>query len=130
MKKNKGFTLIELMITVVIIGVLAAIAYPSYTDYVAKGARAEALAALSNGANLQEQYYFDHRDYASDMGDLGFNANPYITDNSYYSVSSTVSNSSFTLTATAQGVQASRDLACLTISISSSGAKTPIECWQ
>ena len=71
MKINKGFTLIELMITIAIIGILAAIAYPSYTVYVAESARAEAHTSLLRASNLQEQYYLDNRGYTENMVDLG-----------------------------------------------------------
>ena len=46
MQKNKGFTLIEMMIVVAIIGILGAVAYPSYTEYVMRGPRADARAGL------------------------------------------------------------------------------------
>lgn len=76
MQKLKGFTLIEVMITVAIVGILAAIAYPSYIDYVTKSGRAEGVAAVMEVANLQEQYYLDNRTYASDLTKLGMSANP------------------------------------------------------
>lgn len=66
----KGFTLIEVMIAVVIIGILASIAYPSYTQYIAQSARSEGLAALMRIANLQEQYYLDNKKYATDLTKL------------------------------------------------------------
>ena len=50
------------MVLVVIIGVLATVVYPSYTNYIAKGVRGKALAVLTHSANLQEQYYFDHHE--------------------------------------------------------------------
>jgi type IV pilus assembly protein PilE len=60
---QKGFTLIELMITVVIIGIIASIAVPSYTDYVKKGKAAEATATLANTRIQVEQCFQDTRDY-------------------------------------------------------------------
>ncbi|WP_112354082.1 type IV pilin protein [Shewanella benthica] len=129
MKTNKGFSLIELMITVAIMGILAAVIYPSYTDFVAKGARADGLASLMRVANLQEQFYLDNRQYATDMNNLNLGADPYITDNGLYSVDST-GTTSFTVIATAKGIQATRDSACITIQINDIGERTPAECWE
>jgi type IV pilus assembly protein PilE len=57
----RGFTLVELMITVLIVAILAAIAYPSYQSYLARAYRSEAYTALNQWANLQEQYFLDQR---------------------------------------------------------------------
>ncbi|MCG9711318.1 type IV pilin protein [Shewanella insulae] len=132
MNKNRlvGFTLIEAMITVAIVGILAAIAYPSYIDYIAKSARSEGVAAVMRVANLQEQYYLDNRAYATDMTKLGLGTNPFVTENGHYSLAS-VGTSSFTITATAKGSQASRDTTCGTITMTSAGVKGPsAECWK
>lgn len=67
MKADKGFTLIEIMIVVVIVGLLAAIALPAYQEYVMQGKAAEATAGLSEARLKLEQYYHDNRAY---------NANP------------------------------------------------------
>ncbi len=63
MRSNKGFTLIELMITVAIIGILAAIALPSYTAYVQRGKITEAVAGLAGMKVKMEQYFQDNRTY-------------------------------------------------------------------
>lgn len=61
--KNKGFTLIELMITVAIVGILAAIAYPSYADYVRKTRRAEVAAILLENVQIMERHYSQNGTY-------------------------------------------------------------------
>ena len=65
MKKTAllGFTLIELMITVAVIAILSAVAYPSYTSYVAKGRRAECRSGLLQVAQQQERYYSQFNSY-------------------------------------------------------------------
>ncbi|QIR15196.1 type IV pilin protein [Shewanella aestuarii] len=129
MKYRQGFTLIEVMITVVIVGILASIAYPNYTQYVARGARADALAGLMNVSNLQEQYYLDHRAYTDDMTKLGLSADPWLVENKHYKIDSAINGASFVLTATAESIQAGRDPDCKKIELSSTGAKSPEECW-
>lgn len=57
MGKQRGFTLIELMVAVVVIAILAAISYPSYTEYMNRGKRAEGKAALMRAAQQMERYY-------------------------------------------------------------------------
>jgi type IV pilus assembly protein PilE len=130
MHKSKGFTLIELMVTVAIVGILAAIAYPSYIDYIIKSGRSEGVAAVMRVANLQEQYYLDNRAFATDMTKLGLVASPFITEHGHYSVAS-AGTSAFTITATAKGNQASRDSTCATITLTHAGIKGPsTECWK
>ncbi len=73
-KNHQGFTLIELMITVAILGILAAIAYPSYTAQVQKSRRADAQVALQEIAQRQEAYFLRNRSYAKDVTQLGYAA--------------------------------------------------------
>ncbi|MFT6984470.1 MAG: type IV pilus assembly protein PilE [Psychromonas sp.] len=132
--KNRGFTLIELLITIAIIGILAGVAYPSYMQYVLKSKRSEAQSALLDLANRQEMYYLDHHKYAVNLNtELGLSANPFITDNGYYSIatSSAKATEDFTLTATAISTQAA-DTDCATLSITHELAKsaTNTTCWK
>ncbi|MBV7314178.1 type IV pilin protein [Shewanella sp. NIFS-20-20] len=126
---QQGFTLIELMIVVVIVGILASIAYPSYTRYVAQGARAEGQAAALRVANLQEQYYMDHKVFTTDMTNLGLGVSPFVSESGFYTVTSELSDGTFIVKATATGVQATRDPDCPELSLTQLGVKAPKECW-
>lgn len=63
MSRQRGFTLIELMIAVAIVAILAAVALPSYNDYITRSRFSEATGALGNGRVVAEQYYQDNRTY-------------------------------------------------------------------
>lgn len=65
MQKVRGFTLLELMIAVAIIGILSAIAIPSYNDYILRGKLSEAFSELSSWQLRMEQYYQDNRNYGA-----------------------------------------------------------------
>jgi len=67
MRFTRGFTLIELMITVVIVAVIAAVAVPNYTDYVTRSKFTEAHGQLADLRVKMEQYYMDNRRYSSDV---------------------------------------------------------------
>ena len=68
--QQQGFTLIELMITVAIIAILAAVAYPSYSEYVKRGNRSEGQALLNDTAALQERYYAQNFVYVTATADI------------------------------------------------------------
>lgn len=107
-KLQQGFTLIELMIVVVIVGILASVAMPAYDNYVRKGKRGEGISAIQTVLEAQERYYADHRTYASNLTDLGL-ANPYITQQKIYSLTAASCAGGLTqcveITATAIGGQ-------------------------
>jgi type IV pilus assembly protein PilE len=74
--RTRGFTLLEVMIVVVIVGVLAAIALPAYQSQVRRGNRSAAQQYLQDLANRQEQYRLDARAYATSASALGYAATP------------------------------------------------------
>ena len=82
MRDEKGFTLIELMIVIAIIGILAAIAIPQFSAYRKRSYNASANADLRNAATAQEAYFVDESTYSSAVGPLqGASYGLYTTDN-------------------------------------------------
>jgi type IV pilus assembly protein PilE len=73
--KQSGFTLIELMIVVAILGIIAAIAYPQYIEYVAKGRRAECRSALLVASQKMEKFYSNNNTYPTTRAAAGINLN-------------------------------------------------------
>lgn len=85
MSAQRGFTLLELMIVVVVIGVLAMIAYPNYTDYVRRGKIAEATSTLMDTRSKMEQFFLDNRTYVgSDAASLPCNSTVLNTGKQYF----------------------------------------------
>lgn len=139
MKKAAGFTLIELMIVVAIVGILAAIAYPSYMDSVRKSRRADAKAALSNAAQALERYYTEKNSYLNaTLGDGAGTVFPDHTpsdqahDSAYYILSITNQGvGTYTLNASPTGAMAADNCGALTLDhLGQKGAALPIaQCW-
>ena len=122
--KLSGFTLIELMITVAILAIVAAVAIPAYTSYVDRGKRAEARTALLDIAARQERYYSNNRQYAANLNDLKLSGTK--SENGYYTLSITPrpsgsNNQDFDATATPSGWT---DDKCGNLGIDETGAKT------
>ncbi|AYC34320.1 type IV pilin protein [Pseudomonas cavernae] len=138
MSNSKGFTLIELMIVVAVIGILAAIAYPNYTEHVRKGRRAEAKAALMEGAQALERYYSTHGSYLDAGGNLAavFAAQSPASGAANYAIAAEGASTATTyqLRATRGGVMAGDP--CGDFGISHTGARTMVnatrtvaQCW-
>lgn len=95
----QGFTLIELMIAIVIVGILSAVALPSYRDYVARGYITEATAALSELRTRAEQWYADNRTY------VGASCTPSALPQ-HFTLGCDLNANTYTLTATGTGTMA------------------------
>ncbi|RNL60040.1 type IV pilin protein [Zhongshania marina] len=133
-RRNNGFTLIELMITVAIIAILTLVALPSYRDYTLRANRSAAAGFILEVANQQERNFLDERAYASDMTDLGLAIPAEVSAN--YTVTTAANNAatppSFTISAAPTGSQASDD--CGTLTLNNTGAKGHAagasRCWK
>lgn len=131
--KMRGVTLMELMIVVVIVGILTAVAYPSYRQYVEKAKRNEAKAALLQIATMQERFYLQNNTYTGDMTNLGFAAAGNVpSDSGAYIIDvGPADANTFTATATYQdgGAEAGK---CFTFTIDGTGTKGSgphNDCW-
>jgi type IV pilus assembly protein PilE len=126
--KSRGFSLIELLVTLAILGIIAAIAIPSYNDTVRKGRRADAKTTLVKLAQNLERCFSEHNSYQVASGCT--NHNNTASDEGYYTITSVQNATSYTLTATATGGQAD-DTHCTAFTINQAGTKggTHADCW-
>lgn len=126
----KGFTLVELMITVAVVGILSAIAYPAFTSAIQRSRRSDAMAALTAISQAQERYRSNHNSYATEIGSDGLKMQNDISKLvKYYTISMTGlgATASFTsgyiLTATAiEGSSQDQDTYCVALSMKLEGA--------
>tara|TARA_R110002110_G_scaffold415765_1_gene655142 strand:- start:21963 stop:22427 length:465 start_codon:yes stop_codon:yes gene_type:complete len=140
MQRAAGFTLIEVMIAVVVVAILMSIALPSYQDSMQKARRSDAKAGLMDAANRQESLMLDRQTYTEDMTDLGFGADPMITEEGHYEIDAAACASGtiatcFLLTATpVSGGAQDDDGRCTTLTLGSNGNRgatgtASTECW-
>lgn len=132
MKSSKGFTLIELMIAVAIVGILAAIAYPSYQQYVLKTRRAAAQGCLQELAQWMERYYTSNMTYANASLPQTSCRND-LEDFYAFAFSGTPDGASYTLQAVAQGRQADDEAggtSCSPLTLNHQGSRSPAACWS
>ncbi|MBI5890541.1 MAG: prepilin-type N-terminal cleavage/methylation domain-containing protein [Nitrosomonadales bacterium] len=104
MNKQTGFTLIELMIVVVIIGLLSAVAYPLYADYVLRGKITEATSSLTETRIRLSQFFQDNRVYDNSTAPISPSPCPVNTPDFTYACVTTATT--YTITATGQGSMA------------------------
>jgi len=127
-KMQQGFTLIEVMIVIVIIGVLASLATASYGDYTMRARRVDAREALFAMAENQEKFYLINNVYTDVEADIG-GAD---SDSGYYTLTATIANAGSTYTLAAAPAPGSVQLAdtdCLAMTIDHTGLTSPADCW-
>lgn len=134
--RNKGFTLIELMIVLAIIAILVAVAYPSYQNSVRKTKRAEGQALLLAAAQMQERHFTRFLKYGTTLITSGEETATDVfvkdtSDGGYYKLKLSGGGAAYALTAEAQGAQANDS--CGNLTLDNLGVKdatgSNVNCW-
>ncbi len=134
MRRLAGFTMIEIVIVMVIVSLLAAVAFPAYLSQVRKSRRADASIVIESLAQEQERFFSRFRTYTSVVAApesctgaaCGLGQLDNLSRNDYYTVTSTGNGTSFTLTATARGTQADDD-DCQSMSMNNVGVRSSLD---
>lgn len=129
-RSNRGFTLIEMLIVIAIIGIVITIGYPSLTEYVKKGRRTEVAGLLSEQAQILERFYSKNNTYAAATG--------LSAGNDYYTLTPTLTDQTFLLTAARKVGSAMGTDKCGDFTITNTGVRSMVnaasglttkDCW-
>jgi type IV pilus assembly protein PilE len=129
-RSNRGFTLIEIMIVIAIIGIVMTIAAPSFTEYLKKGRRAEVAGLLSEQAQILERFYSQKNVYTGVAG-----LSP---GNDYYTITTTLTDQTFLLTAVRKTGSSMATDKCGDFTITNTGVRSMVnataglttkDCW-
>ncbi|AOE62272.1 prepilin-type N-terminal cleavage/methylation domain-containing protein [Pseudomonas corrugata] len=129
-RTNRGFTLIEIMIVIAIIGIVITVGYPSLTEYMKKGRRTEIAGLLSEQAQILERYYSKNSSYKDATG--------LSNGNDFYTINRTLADQSFTLTAVRKSGSSMATDKCGDFTLNNTGARgminaasglTTKDCW-
>ncbi len=129
-RSNRGFTLIEIMIVIAIIGIVITIGYPSLTEYVKKGRRTEVAGLLSEQAQILERFYSKNNVYT--------NATGLSTGNDFYTITPTLTDQTFLLTATRKAGSTMASDKCGDFTLTNTGVRSMVnaisglttrDCW-
>ncbi len=140
MPLSRGFSLIELLVVLGMVGILLAVALPAYQSSVIKSRRSDAMAALVDVASRQERWRFSHNRYSNDLRALGYADDPLMTDGGHYRLSvdacpDATLATCFLLTAIpVPGSSQAADTRCASLTLDARGSRQatgsdPASCW-
>lgn len=141
-RRQRGVTLLELMIVMVIVGILAAIGYPAYVDYSTRAKRKDGATLLLDAAARMERYYFDNNRYSTTLTDLGYGGAVVESAERYYVLNAAIGgtgsiNTSYILTAVPNAALPFSDDDCGSLTLDNlgtqgktAGSMSAADCWS
>jgi len=144
-RRQRGYTLLEMMVVVAIVTILASIGYPSYMGYITRVNRVAAKSMLLQVADRQEQFFANNKRYTNDLTALGYAANGFMvndqgaftadgaSDRIYQITLTNATPMTYTVNAVPQLRQAGHDSQCMTLTLTHTGVRSQTgastECW-